>query len=141
MGYTGTERRPGLSPLLLDTHVLLWWVSDSTRISEAAASLIDAADELAVASLTWFELAWMARRQRILVATPVRAWLSALAAQVRTFGTTPEIADTAASLAAPFPNDPADRIIYATAIEHGLQLVTRDQRLLEYPYPRKLAVW
>lgn len=130
-----------MSPLLLDTHVLLWWVSESDRISSTAASLIDAADELAVASLTWFELAWLARRQRIVVATPVRAWLSALAAQVRTLGTTPEIADTAASLVAPFPSDPADRVIYATAVEHGLQLVTKDRRLLDYPYPRQVAVW
>ena len=30
---------------------------------------------------------------------------------------------------------------YATAIEHGWQLVTKDRRLLDHPHPRPLAVW
>jgi PIN domain nuclease of toxin-antitoxin system len=30
------------------------------------------------------------------------------------------------------PNDPADRIIAATAREHGYALVTRDRALLDY---------
>jgi prevent-host-death family protein len=53
----------------------------------------------------------------------------------------PAIAATAAALQGGFPEDPFDRIIYATAIEHGWQLVTRDQRMLDYPADRQIAVW
>ena len=58
---------------------------------------------------------------------PIRSWLDRLAGQVRTLPLTPAIADTAASLPSSFPGDTADRLIYATAIEHGLRLVTKDR--------------
>jgi PIN domain nuclease of toxin-antitoxin system len=40
-----------------------------------------------------------------------------------------------------FPGDPADRLIYATAIEHGWQLVTKDRRLHDHPHLRPITVW
>ena len=99
------------------------------------------ADELAVAAISWFELAWLARHERITLTIPVRSWLEQLAADVRTVGITPAIADTATSFPASFPGDPADRLIYATAIEHGLQLLSKDQRLRKHRYPRQVVVW
>ena len=53
----------------------------------------------------------------------------------------PAIAATAAALEGSFPGDPFDRIIHATAVEHGWQLVTNDRRLLDYPADRIIAVW
>ncbi len=35
--------------------------------------------------------------------------------------------------------DPADRIIIATALNFGARLVTKDQRILDYPYVE--TVW
>lgn len=72
---------------------------------------------------------------------PVRSWLEQLAAQVRTLPLTPAIADTAVSLPSSFPGDPADRLIYATAIEHGLRLVTKDRKLRAHRHPQPLALW
>ena len=40
-----------------------------------------------------------------------------------------------------FPADPADRLIYATAIESGSRLVTKDRRLREHRHPRPVALW
>jgi PIN domain nuclease of toxin-antitoxin system len=40
-----------------------------------------------------------------------------------------------------YPGDPADRLIYATAIEHGWQLVTKDRRMRDYQHARQLTVW
>jgi PIN domain nuclease of toxin-antitoxin system len=54
---------------------------------------------------------------------------------------TPAIAETAVSLPSSFPGDPADRLIYATAIEHGLRLVTKDRNLRRHRHPRPIAVW
>jgi PIN domain nuclease of toxin-antitoxin system len=42
------------------------------------------ADELVVADITWFELAWLARNGRIGLSIPLASWLGQLAAQVRT---------------------------------------------------------
>jgi PIN domain nuclease of toxin-antitoxin system len=53
---------------------------------------------------------------------------------------TPEVAATAAALPDAFPRDPADRLIYATAVETGWRLVTRDERLRDYDRGR-VTVW
>lgn len=127
--------------VLLDTHVVHWWSAEPHRISVAAARAIGDADELAVADITWFELAWLARNERIVLTIPIAAWLERLAADVRTIPVTPAIAATAVSLPSTFPGDPADRLIYATAAEHGWSLVTKDERLRSHRHPRRVTVW
>jgi PIN domain nuclease of toxin-antitoxin system len=130
-----------VTTVLLDSHTLQWWSAEPQRLSRRAAAEIDGADELAVTSISWFELAWLAEHQRILVSMPVRAWLAQLAELVRTVAISPAVAATAATLPASFPGDPADRLIYATALEHGWQLVTKDRRLRSHPQPRTIAIW
>lgn len=56
-------------------------------------------------------------------------------------GITPSVAATAVALPSSFPGDPADRLIYATAIEHGWRLVTKDRRLRSHRHPRPVTVW
>jgi PIN domain nuclease of toxin-antitoxin system len=127
--------------VLLDTHVLHWWSAEPQRVSPAASDALERAEDLAVSAITWFELAWLARNERIVVNVPVRSWLSGLAAQVRTIGIAPPIADTAVNLPRSFPGDPADRLIFATAIEHGLRLVTKDREIREHDQPGSMTIW
>lgn len=94
-----------------------------------------------VAAISWYELAWLARHERIAVGVPIRSWLQGLASQVRTIGVTPAIADTAVALPSSFPGDPADRLIYATAIEQGSRLVTKDRAIRNHEHPRSIVVW
>jgi PIN domain nuclease of toxin-antitoxin system len=127
--------------VLLDTHVVHWWSAEPKRVSKAARETLDGADELVVAAISWFELAWLARHERIVVNVPIRSWLDGLAAEVRTIGVTPAIADTAVTLPSSFPADPADRLIYATAIEHDLPLVSKDRAIREHARPRPPVLW
>lgn len=130
-----------MTTIVLDTHVLHWWTAEPERLSAAARKAIEGADEVAVADITWYELAWLAQHGRITVTIPVRSWLSTLAEGVQTIRITPAIADTAASLPGSFPGDPADRLIYASTIETGRQLVTKDRRLRDHPQPRRITLW
>ena len=130
-----------MTMVLLDTHVVQWWSAEPERISRAATKAISEADELAVAAISWFELAWLARHERIVVTIPLRSWLEQLSKQVRTVGITPAIADAAVSLPSAFPGDPADRLIFATAVEHGVKLVTKDRRLRSHPLVPSLTIW
>ena len=130
-----------MSTVVLDSHVVHWWSAEPDRISVAAAQAIGNADELAVADITWFELAWLAHHQRIVVTIPIASWLGQLATHVRTIPVTPAIASTAANLPSSFPGDPADRLIYATAIENGWQLVTKDPQLRTHRHPQPVTVW
>ncbi len=130
-----------MTTVLLDTHVLHWWSTEPARLSAAAARSLDEADDLAVSAITWFELAWLARHERILLTIPIGSWLEQLAGQVETVPITPAIADSAVGLPTGFPGDPADRLIYATAIERGIRLVTKDRALRRHRYPRPVTLW
>jgi PIN domain nuclease of toxin-antitoxin system len=130
-----------VTTVLLDSHVVHWWSADPGRLSRVASQTVEQAGELAVAAITWFELAWLAEHERIQLTIPVNLWLQRLAEHVRTVGITPSIAVTAVSLPSSFPGDPADRLIYATAVEHGWRLVTKDRRLRKHRHPRPVTVW
>jgi PIN domain nuclease of toxin-antitoxin system len=130
-----------MTTVLLDSHVVQWWSAEPDRLSDKATRVLEAADELAVASISWFELAWLAHHERIVVSIPVGSWLDQLAMQLRTIGITPAIATAAARLPQSFPGDPADRLIYATAVEKGWPLVTKDRRLRQHRGPKPVTVW
>jgi PIN domain nuclease of toxin-antitoxin system len=48
-----------VTTVLLDAHAVHWWSSEPERLSAVAAKAIVDADELAVAAVSWFELAWL----------------------------------------------------------------------------------
>ena len=130
-----------MTTVLLDSHVVHWWSAEPDRLSRQASRAMEEADELAVASISWFELAWLAHHERIVVTIPIRSWLEQLAAPLRIIGISPAIAAVAVALPESFPGDPADRLIYATAVEHGWRLITKDRRLRNHRHPRPVAVW
>ncbi len=130
-----------MTAVLLDTHVLHWWSAEPDRLSAPATAALEQASELLVAAVTWFELAWLARHERIAVTVPLLSWLGQLAEEVRTVGITPAVADTAVTLPTSFPGDPADRLIYATAIDHGVRLVTKDRKLRSHRHPTTMTIW
>lgn len=130
-----------MAAVLLDTHVVHWWSAEPGRVGKKAGDALEEADEHLVSAISWYELAWLAKHERIAVDIPIRSWLQGLSAQLRTIGVTPAIADTAAALPSSFPADPADRLIYATAIEHGVGLVTKDRAIRDHDRPRSLTIW
>jgi PIN domain nuclease of toxin-antitoxin system len=130
-----------VTTVLLDSHVVHWWSAEPGRLSRRAVLALESADELAVASISWFELAWLAQHERIIINVPLRSWLEQLAAAVRTVTISPAVAAAAVALPASFPGDPADRLIYATAVERGWPLVTKDRRIRSHRQPRSVTVW
>ena len=129
-----------MTTVLLDTHILHWWADEPERLSAGATSAMSSADELAVAAISWVELAWLGAR-RLILPIPLRSWLEQLAREVRTASLTPAIAARAAELPRSFPRDLSDRLIYATAIEHGWRLVTKDERIRAYDTAGSVTIW
>jgi PIN domain nuclease of toxin-antitoxin system len=130
-----------VAAVLLDTHVVHWWSAEPKRVSKPARNALEEADEHLVAAVSWYELAWLAKHERIAVNVPIRTWLQGLAAHLRTIAISPAIAGTAVGLPSSFPGDPADRLIYATAVEHDLQLVSKDRAMRDHAQPRSLTIW
>ena len=118
--------------ILLDTHVLLWMASDPDRLSAKAREAIRNARQntgVAVATITLWELAWLAHNGRIQILTSVELFVRETVARVILRPVTPEIASVAVRLPVGYPKDPADRLIGSTAIVEGMPLVTADQQI------------
>jgi PIN domain nuclease of toxin-antitoxin system len=120
--------------ILLDTHALILLALRPEGLSKVAARTIaraEAGDGIAIASITLWEIALLIDSGRIVVQGSTEAFLKLILRRPRMFmlDLNPEIAALACQFPADFPNDPADRIIAATARAHGLPLVTKDQRL------------
>lgn len=126
---------------VLDTHTWVWWLDGDPRLSRAAQAAIETSDELAVSSISIWELATLERLGRLTVLPDIRTWVRRALAHpgVSPCPVTAEIALTAGSLLAPFPGDPADRIIYSTALANNARLVTADRRLARLDPAR--VVW
>jgi PIN domain nuclease of toxin-antitoxin system len=116
--------------LLLDTHVFLWVVTDSARLSEEARRLLESADVVFVSSASIWEIAIKARLGKI-EADPARM-LDAI--EATGFQELPVLGRHAAWVVKlPLHHrDPFDRLLLAQAIIEPMRLVTGDEQLLAY---------
>ena len=121
--------------LLLDTNALLWLSSGSARLGPQAAAAIEAAvstGEAAFSSISVWETAMLVRKGRYALDIPVDRWCADLIAAGLVEVPLDAVAAGQAAGLADLHEDPADRMIAATAMRLGAQLVTSDVRLIEW---------
>ena len=85
--------------------------------------------DLAISDISLYEIAWLEEHGRIELDTRLELFLKTLTAMFRIVPISSAIARTAVKLPPPFPKDPMDRIIAATAIEEGKALITADKAI------------
>ena len=120
--------------ILLDTHVLIWWVSGVQPLSARARRVLNEALQagpLRASAISVLEITTAVRRGRLVLGVPIERWLEDLLAlpDVRFEPVSVDIARLAGSFGDTVHGDPADRIIIATAQILQLRLVTADARL------------
>jgi PIN domain nuclease of toxin-antitoxin system len=129
--------------IVLDTHVWVWWVASPERLSVAARERIDkAAEELQVhiSAISSWEIAMLVKKERLELTMDVEEWVARSEA-LPFFRFVPmdnRIAILSNQLPEEFHDDPADRIITATALVLGATLITRDRNLRDYPHVETL---
>ena len=121
---------------LLDTHILLYWLSSDAKLSAEQLHVIESASQLQpllVSDISLWEVATLHSLGRIKLSIPLRDWLEQAVAPplVMRVGISPAIAAAVASLPDTFHRDPADRILVATAFVLGATLLTQDSRIIE----------
>jgi PIN domain nuclease of toxin-antitoxin system len=121
-----------MSDLLLDTCVLIWLTNDRTLSSDAQQALdrhLPGASPISV-----WEVANLARKKRLFFDKSPADWFREICFRIKAVPTALDIEILANSCALPGkpPNDPADRIIIATARESDMTIVTRDHLILDY---------
>lgn len=128
--------------IVLDTHAVLWLAADPSRLSDEATAAIQVEAEPTLSAISVQEIAYLATRGRIDLDRPIGAWIANVrsAHELSVLPLTAAIAMRAGSLdPETFPGDPADRAIYATAVQQGVRLLTADRRLRDFDPTR--CIW
>lgn len=115
--------------LLLDTHVVLWWLGDDKRLSPAARDEIVIAEEVRVSAATVWEIAIKRALGRLDVPDDYLEHVERTRFRPLAIGF--EHAEAAGALPR-HHDDPFDRMLVAQARVERLTLVTADRRLAEY---------
>lgn len=122
--------------LILDTCALVYDALAPQRLTKRARRAVEEADlvgELACCDISLWEIGMLVARDRLNPGTDAGTFIR-LAIESRGLAVlpiTPEIGARAAEIG--LHADPADRIIAATAIEHGARIVTSDKKLRASP--------
>lgn len=132
----------GYGVILLDTHVLIWWVNgDHDKLSDAALSALEREGQTRlVSAISCWEVAMLVARGRLGLTMDIEHWLALLEAipELRFLPLTPTVAVAATRLPEPFHPDPADRFLVAQARELNIPLVTADSKIRAYPHLHSL---
>ena len=119
--------------LLLDTHVLLWWLNDSPELSETARTAISEPDNLVVLSSV---VIWEIRIKQALGKLEIDPDFYTVIKNQR-FDKLSITSDHAYAVGdLPMHHrDPFDRMIIAQAIIEGLSVITHDSIFKKYDIP------
>jgi PIN domain nuclease of toxin-antitoxin system len=128
---------------ILDTHIWIWWHMRPQNLSEQVTSLIgdiSKYSELLLSAISPWEFSKLLEKGRIGISNDPEDWIDLALdmPRLRLIPLSPTIAYRSTILPQPFHNDPADQIIVATAREENAIILTKDERILSYPYVRSL---
>jgi PIN domain nuclease of toxin-antitoxin system len=129
--------------ILLDTHAWIWYLSNPELLSARAREAVDAAKKdggIHVSCISAWELFLLIKKGWLVLSQDETTWVRrAEGLPFLTFVPVDnEIARLSVQLPPPLGDDPADRIIAATARALGLKLITKDERLLNYDHVASL---
>ena len=122
--------------IILDTCAFIWDALNHKKLTIKARKRLEKADQqqqLAVCDISLWEVVMLIKKGRFTVDTTA-SHFNQLALQARSIDVlpiTPEIAELSVSFDSTISNDPADRMIAASAIIHDAEIVTADHNLWE----------
>lgn len=119
--------------LLLDTHVVLWWLDDPTQLSEAAREAIsDPANDVLVSAATACEIAIKRSLGKLQAPRDLENVITACGF----CGLPISLAHALATEQLhPHHRDPFDRLLIAQALIERATLITRDPLMAMYAVP------
>jgi len=118
--------------ILIDTQIVIWLAVEPEKLSKRASEVIHMArtmDGVAISDKTLWELAMAFSKGRIQAGVMLKDLLQETERNFIVLPIDAAIAQRSVEFGGAFPSDPADRIIAATAIVYGLELVTADAQI------------
>jgi len=121
--------------LLLDTHILMWLVSNDARLPASLSAQLQAPENgLVVSAVSAWEMSIKFHQGKLPSAAPLLGDFPGVAARLgaEVLNITPPHAVRAGALDWAH-RDPFDRMLVGQALEEGLRLVTLDEHVTRYP--------
>ena len=125
--------------IVLDTHAWVWWVASPDLLSARAQEAIEPARErqaIYVSAVSCWEIALLVRKGRLELTIPVEEWVARCEALpwLQFVPLDNRIALRSNRLPGELHEDPADRILIATALTLGYPLISKDNKIRDYPH-------
>lgn len=120
--------------IILDTHAWIWYVTESEKLSINAFNQIKDTDVCGVSAISCWEIAMLISKGRLKLNISTKDWIyKALNFdKIELIPLSPDISIKSTELDKSFHNDPADRIITATALVFDCELITKDKKISNY---------
>ena len=120
--------------IVLDTHTWLWWINERERLSPKAIHALGAVSDknpVMISTISTWEVYMLTSKGRIEMETDVTHWIRECekAREIQFVPVDNEIIRISAQLPKEIHEDPADRLIIATAISLGATLITKDAKI------------
>jgi PIN domain nuclease of toxin-antitoxin system len=122
---------------LLDTCAIIWLTNKMTisdEVSDLLRTIPPGSGRLSVSAISAWEIGLLVTKGRLPTTKHALSWfedfLEAVDVMVREASA--KILVASSYLPQPIHNDPADRILIATAREYDLTIITRDRAILTY---------
>lgn len=122
--------------LVLDTHILIWYV-EGIKLTEEHIDLIEksrTARQLYISAISVWEIAMLASKGRIVINIPIKEWVERVVTNldINLIDLSPDILIESSLLPNYEYKDPADRMIIASVRSTNSQLMTFDQKIIDY---------
>jgi PIN domain nuclease of toxin-antitoxin system len=125
------------SQTIIDTHILIWSLIEKDKLTQNEITSISQAQLdglLLISSISLWEIAMLVNKKKINVFARVVDFLADIENLhgIQIIQIDSKIASESISFTNNFHGDPADRMIVATAKVHSANLITRDQKIIQW---------
>ena len=123
--------------IVIDTHIWIWYIDTPSVLSNKALTEIDNIknqSQVVISCISTWELYMLEKKKRLKLKIPAELWVKKCE-RLSFFNFLPvtnDIANIAVNLPDSLHQDPADRLIIATAKYLGVPLITKDKQIQDY---------
>lgn len=131
--------------VVLDTHVLIWWINDTSKLTskakKAIEETIDSDSRILISCISTWEISMLIRKKRLVLTMDTDSWINEInnIKNIHFCEIDNYIALNSTILPGNFHKDPADRMIVTTARKYSAPLITADEKILSYEHVK--TIW
>lgn len=122
--------------ILIDTHIWVWWLTESTFLKKEHRAFLNklSSDDIAISIISVWEVAKAVENKKLQFKISVEQWIALASESVIIIPLDAAIIIDSTKLPDNFHKDPADQLIVATARINQCALLTADEKILSYSH-------